>query len=585
MTASAREQRHFADLFAEVTWFAALPGDARELLAAGCRWRRLAGGEALFFEGEASDAVFLLVHGSLAAFHQDTKGVSRVVGQIMAGETVGELGVLIARPRSATVRALRDSELVELPAAHLETLADRFPQALVGLARLALRRSGETQRQDPPPRTLALLPQSPGVRLAEFAEQLAAQFRQFGSVRCLTVADAGHDAGHYHAIESASKFVLYVADGDDVAWSGQCRRQADALLFVVRAGESPRSDAAWPDVDDEAIARRQLLVVQHDAKMRYGAARRWHAFCPQAAIHHVRENDDVARIARLIGGQSLALVLSGGGARGFAHIGVVKALREAGLQIDRVGGTSIGAIVGAGVAAGWSIEEMTERFRHAFYDTNPLSDYTLPLVSIVSGRKVSRLLRETYGEREIEDLVLPFYCVSANLTRGAVHVHREGKLWQALRASISIPGLLPPVFKGGEVFVDGGVVNNLPVDVMRAQHRGEVIASDISGDYAVTSATDEYDLPPAWKLWLEQRTGMRKRPRLREILLRAGMINSAAMTVSARAQSTLLIQPPLNDIGLLEWDAFFRAIDRGYQHTLRLIGGPKDALEDETPVF
>ncbi len=517
MTLDAHEQRRFADLFAQVPWFAALPNEARDLLAAGCSWRRLAGGDALFFEGEASDAVFLLVHGSLAAFQREPDRGSRMVGQIMAGETVGELGVLVARPRSATVRALRDSELIVLPAAHLETLGDRFPQALLGLARLALRRSGETQRHDPPPRTLALLPHSPGASVDAFADQLAAELGQFGSVKVLRAADANHDAGYYHAVERASKFVLYVADGGDVAWRGQCRRQADALLFVVRADEVPGADAVWPDGEDEALARRQFLVVQHVLKPVDGATRRWHAFCPRAAIHHLRDARDVARIARLICGQSLALVLSGGGARGFAHIGVIKALREAGLEIDSVGGTSIGGIVAAGVAAEWSIEEMTELFRRAFYDTNPLSDYTLPLVSIVSGRKVSRLLRETYGEREIEDLPLPFFCVSANLTRGETHVHRTGLLWQALRASISIPGVLPPVFRGGEVFVDGGVVNNLPVDVMRSLHRGEVIASDIGGDHALKASDDEYDLPPAWKLWMQSRAGY-KRPRIVEFV-------------------------------------------------------------------
>jgi NTE family protein len=584
MSTDISEQRRFADLFGQVPWFATLPAAARELLASGCNWRSVAGGEALFFEGEASDAVYLLVNGSLAAFQRDAQGVSHAIGQIMAGETVGELGVLISRPRSATVRALRDSELVQLPAAHLDLLAEMFPQALLGLARLALRRHGELQQHDAPPRTLALLPHSPGVDLAGFARQLAAALTRFGSVRSLHVTDAGHDAGHYHAIELGSKFVLYVADGQDQAWRDQCRRQADALLFVVRAGESPAVEAVWPGALDDTIERRQMLIVQHTGKPRYGAARRWHAFCPRAVIHHARHELDVARLARLIGGQSLALVLSGGGARGFAHIGVVKALREAGFEIDSVGGTSIGAIIGAGVAAEWSIEEMTERFRHAFYDTNPLSDYTLPLVSIVGGRKVSRLLRETFGEREIEDLPLPFFCVSANLTRGEAHVHREGKLWQALRASIAIPGLLPPVFRAGQVFVDGGVVNNLPVDVMRAQHRGEVIAVDIGGDHALAAGADEYELPPGWKLWMETRAGY-KRPRLREILLRAGMINSGAQTLSARAQSTLLIKPPLADIGLLEWDAFFRAIDRGYQHTLRLVGGPRDALADETPVF
>ncbi|HWT17225.1 MAG TPA: patatin-like phospholipase family protein [Patescibacteria group bacterium] len=584
MSTDPREQRRFVELFGHVPWFATLPDEARVLLAAGCGWHRVAGGEALFFEGEASDAVYLLVNGSLAAFQRDAHGASHLVGHIMAGESVGELGVLISRPRSATVRALRDSELVRLPAAHLDVLAETFPQALLGLARLALRRQGELQPHGAAPRTLALLPHSPGVDLDQFADRLARDLTRFGSVRVLRAADAGQPAGHYHEIETASKFVLYVADQGHKSWRQQCRRQADAVLFLVLASDVPASDAAWPDATDDAVARRQYLVVQHLTKPRLGAARRWHAFCPRAGIHHVRDGRDTARIARLIGGQSLALVLSGGGARGFAHIGVVKALREAGMEIDSVAGTSIGAIIGAGVAAEWSIEEMTERFRRAFYDTNPLSDYTLPLVSLVSGRKVSRLLRETYGERDMEDLPLPFFCVSANLTRGDAHIHRDGKLWAALRASVSIPGLLPPVFRGGQVFVDGGVVNNLPVDLMRAQHRGEVIAVDIGADRALAARGDEYELPPAWKLWMQDRAGY-KRPHLNEILLRAGMINSGAHTAAARAQSTLLITPPLADIGLLEWQSFFHAIDRGYQHTLRIVGGPKDALADETPVF
>ena len=584
MSHASPDRYRFIELFGQVPWFATLPEDARAALASGCRWRRIAGGEALFYEGEASDAVYLLVHGSLAAFQNQRDGTPRLIGQIMAGETVGELGVLVSRPRSATIRALRDSELIVLPAEHLEAMTEAFPQAMLGLARLALRRRGELQPHDAAPRTMALLPQSAGVDLGAVAAQLAEALAPFGSVRTLDSQAAGGEAGDYHAIEIGSRFVLYVADGDDVAWRDQCRRQADVLLFAVRAAEhAPLSDT-WPEAQDTQVARQQHLLLIHDAKPRFGAARRWHAHCPHAALHHLRDAADMARLARLIAGRSLALVLSGGGARGFAHIGVVRALREAGLQIDSVAGTSIGAVIGAAVAAEWSIEEMTERFRQVFYDQNPLSDYTLPLVSLVSGRKMSRLLQDTYGERDIEDLLLPYFCVSANLTRGDAMIHREGKLWQALRASAAIPGLVPPVFKGGEVFVDGGVVNNLPVDLMRQQHRGEVIAVDIGGDYALHTTVDEYELPPAWRLWVESRTSHR-RPTLREILLRAGMVNSGAQTIAARGQTSLLIQPKLADIGLLDWQSYYRAIDRGYQHALRQIGGPKDALADETPVF
>jgi NTE family protein len=258
-------------------------------------------------------------------------------------------------------------------------------------------------------------------------------------------------------------------------------------------------------------------------------------------------------------------VLSGGGARGFAHIGVVRALREAGVPIDVVGGTSMGAIMGAGVAARWSDAEMVERFRRTFVATNPLSDYTLPIVSLVSGRKVSRLLRQEFGEVAIEDLPLPFFAVSANLTTGRGSVHREGELWRWLRASAAIPGVLPPVFHGGEVHVDGGVINNLPVDVMRAANVGIVIGVDVGSDTTFTSDIQAVDLPPLWKLlgWFRRH---KQRPTILQILSRAGMINSDAATLAGRRMTDLLLQPPLAAVDLLHWKAFARAIEAGYRH-------------------
>ena len=277
-------------------------------------------------------------------------------------------------------------------------------------------------------------------------------------------------------------------------------------------------------------------------------------------------------------------MLSGGGARGFAHLGVIKALREAGFEIDAVGGTSMGAVIGAGLAADWSTEEMIEVFRQAFYDTNPLSDWTLPVISLVSGRKQSRLLQDSFGSRDIEDLVLPYFCVSANLTTGAAAVHRTGPLWYWLRASTAIPGIVPPLMHHGEVFVDGGVINNLPVDVMREMHRGEIIAVDIGSDYRLKSKFDESELPPIWQLAAEW-FGPSHRPSLRQVLLRAGMVNSGTAALQAREMSSLLLTPPLDDIDLTEWKSYFRAIDRGYQYTLRMIGGEKDVLSQEPPTL
>jgi NTE family protein len=318
-------------------------------------------------------------------------------------------------------------------------------------------------------------------------------------------------------------------------------------------------------------------VLIHENTISHGAAARWLANQPGVPHHHVTEPSDVVRIARLLTGHGIGLVLSGGGARGFAHIGIVKALREAEIPIDLVGGTSMGGILGAGVASRWSIEEMTVRFRRSFVDVNPLRDYTLPIVSLVSGRRVSRLLHREFGDVTIEDLPLPFFCVSSNLTTGQSDVHKRGLLWRWLRASVAIPGVLPPVMHKGELLVDGGTMNNLPVDAMRELGRGPVVGCDVGADRAFTADGDDMDVPSPWQIvsWLRRKRG---RPNIFRILWRAGMVNSAATTLAHREKTDLLLQPPLAEIDMLNWKSFDRAIALGYEYTVRRLAAlPRDA--------
>jgi NTE family protein len=231
----------------------------------------------------------------------------------------------------------------------------------------------------------------------------------------------------------------------------------------------------------------------------------------------------------------------------------------------------------AGVALGWPHEELVERFRRSFVDSNPLSDFTIPLVSLVSGRKVVRLLKREFGDLDIEDLPVPFFCVSANLTTGRLAMHRRGPLWKWLRASIAIPGVLPPLCSGGQVYVDGGAINNLPVDLMRSLDRGPVIGVDASADAAFTAAAEAAETPRPWHFrhWLHD---IRGRPNILQILWRVGMINGAATIAAQRAQTDLLLRPPLNSLDLLDWRSFGRAIDLGYRHTVEALRTAPDFL-------
>jgi len=546
-------------------------------LAGELEWFALPGGAPLFALGDPADALYVLKSGSLGAFKPDAKGELRLDGVVAAGETVGELGLIVDQPRSATVRALRDSELLRLPRSGFEKLVARHPEAMLVSARLAVRRLVARASGAPltASRTFAILAHDSGVPAREFTERLRASLSQFGECALIDAAAArGQTSAWFSTLEASVRFVLYIDDGGDSDWRELCVRQADCLVLLAHASQ-PAS--AWPEgacVDAEAALHRprHLVLLHRDHTIEVGAARRWLDAVPGVQLHHVRHDRDVERVARLLTGRSIGLVLSGGGARGFAHIGVVRALREAGVRIDCVGGTSIGAIIGAGVAADWSDDEMFDHYRRAFVVGRPLKDYTFPFVSLVSGRRVARLLREQFGPRDITDLPLPYFCVTSNLTAGRAEVHRSGPLWFWLRASCAIPGILPPVFHRGQVFVDGAVIINLPVDVMRAQGVGEVVAVDIGADDVLHAEVEEFALPSFWHLAWQRLFRKQRRPGILSILLRSGMVNAEAASLERRAQTSLLLDPPLADIELLEWMAYERAIAAGYTYAQKVLG-------------
>ena len=552
-------------------------------IAAEVEWLSLPGGSMLFAANEPSDSMYIVLSGCLGVFAAASTDRRRFLGRIVAGDTAGEMGLISGRARTGSVVALRDTELARLSREAFDRVFRQHPEAMLRIAQLTVDRleSSQARVRGRPQgaRTFTVLPQNIEVDAASFASEFVKALSRLGRTELVwSVRGATHTSHWFHLIESSNDFVVYVAEPTQGMWSSLCVRQADALMLLAR---SDTSSFDWPALsgqrDSSTTTQRSELVLLHEGSITSGAAARWMNALPGIPHHHVTGPDDVARISRLLTGNGVGIVFSGGGARGFAHIGIVKALREAGIPTDLVGGTSMGAILGAGVAQGWSVEEMTERFRRSFVTVNPLRDYTYPLFSLVTGRKVSTLLRREFGDVTIEDLPLPFFCVSSNLTTGHSDVHRRGLLWRWLRASVAIPGVLPPVMNNGEVLVDGGTMNNLPVDAMRELGRGPVIGCDVGGDRAFTAEADDIDVPPPWDVvgWLRKKP---RRPNIFRILWRAGMVNSSATTVAHREKTDLLLQPPLAQVDMLNWQEFDRAIALGYEYTVkRLEDLPSDA--------
>jgi NTE family protein len=534
-------------------------------------WLAIQGGTTLFEAGDAPDALYCVISGSLGAFTPTERGTRRLVGRIAAGELVGEMALISGKPRSAAVIALRDSELGRLSRSAFERVMRQHPEGLLRVAQLLVQRlemsQAQTRSQRTMPRTFAIVPHDGSDSATVFAAKLVTFLNRIGSTELVwNHRGAERTTEFFHAVERANEFVVYVCEATATSWSKLCLRQADEILLLADV-ESHTTD--WPALQDyldrNITGQRPELVLLHKRATTAGLTQRWLDLKPGLSHHHIRGPADIGRLARALTGTGLGVVLSGGGARGFAHIGVLRAFREAGITIDAIGGTSLGSIVAAGYALEWGHEELERRVRRSFVDTNPVNDYTLPLVSLVSGRKVSRLLHYEFGDVAIEDLPLPYFCVSTNLSSGQLAVHRRGPLWRWLRASVSIPGVLPPVIEHGEVFVDGAAINNLPVDVMRESGIGRVIGVDVAADRVFTTDCEDSDVPPLWRAlnWFRHR---KQRINILQILWRSGMVNSKANSRDRREMSDLLLQPPLEQIDMLNWQAFDRAIDAGYRY-------------------
>jgi NTE family protein len=557
---------------ASVALLSALDEPTLAALDAELKWVRVPGGQTLFRENDVADALYVVMSGCLGVSVSDGHGGDTLISRIVAGETVGEMGILDGGFRSATVEALRDTELLRLDKSSCERLVDRYPRSMLSLVSLLVRRLRNTTRHlddQAQVRTVALVSTDHDADHRRVAHDLVNRLVADGQRALLLDCESANRSTEWLSVaEADNDLVVYCAEPTNPDWTKLCLRQADRVLLVASSG-APFTMPIWLAEEGKECRRPFDLVVIRQGR---GNIRRtvecWRARLPIDVVCQVRHGNpnDIARLLRLLRGTAVGLVLSAGGARGFAHLGVVRALREAHVPIDRVGGCSMGAIVGAAVAMEWDDAEIRERLRSAFVESNPINDYTLPFLSLVKGNKVTRRLEEHFGSIGIEDLWRPFFCVSTNLSAGVLVVHRDGPLTRALRASVAIPGLLPPVMIDREAHVDGGVMNWLPVDVMGAK-RGPVIAVDAASDPALTSFEGGNGAQSDWRFW--RRWG--KMPPIVDLLFRAATVSSDALGRAARGQADILFKPALETVDLLDWKACDRAIDAGYRHAIELL--------------
>jgi predicted acylesterase/phospholipase RssA/CRP-like cAMP-binding protein len=484
--------------------FGHLEADVLAVIKDLIEWVPVRAGTRLFAEGEPGDAAYLVVTGRLRAFRTGEGGVEVDVGEIGRSEMAGEMALLEGAPRTATVYAVRDSQLVRFSRVAFNAMIERYPSAGLLVARTVLRRTTKGAREALPQHLSVVVVGGRGdIDIGAFGRQLTATFGH--EARYVTsetideelgvpgISQVGDDdvgvirlAYWLEELQERHPFLVYGIDADDrwSMWSRRALRWSDHVLVVVDADEDPTPNEVerelWELVEQQKHPKVSLALVHPEDTELPSGTPRWLEHRPLSSHHHLRRNDTVTmdRLGRLLAGRGMSLVLGGGGARGFAHLGVFVVLDELGVPIDMVAGTSIGSIMAIGPAMGWNAERSrqvaTEQFRKIF-------DYTLPSVSVLKGERIAAKLRSAVGDVDITDLWIPYFCVSTNLTTAGAHYHDRGRLADAVRASVAIPGLLPPVPFDGELFVDGGILDNVPVDEMRRRNpSGKVFAIDVS---------------------------------------------------------------------------------------------------------
>ncbi|GAA5182223.1 cyclic nucleotide-binding and patatin-like phospholipase domain-containing protein [Niveibacterium umoris] len=591
---------------------------AMSMLLSSLTWIELAGGETLMVQGEPGDTMYLSVSGRLRAYVTGDDGVQRMVREMGRGQIIGEMSLYTDAPRSATVVAVRDSVLVRLDKSAFLALLGSSPQLSLALTRRIILRF-QTERQRNPlalPVTIGLFPVTAGIDLAVLGERLAAAMAVHGKVRWVDAATIDRELGETGAangraddaqlnrriatlideIEADSDFVLLVSDATATAWTQRCSRHSDEILLFADASQPiaihPIESACLDNRPQRAEAA-QILVLLHAADSPCPRATgQWLARRPVADHVHVRPTleRDIARLARIQARKAVGLVLAGGGARGFAHLGIVRALQERGVEIDCVGGTSMGAVMATLVASDLPLARATEIARRAFR-TNPTGDFNwLPMLSLIKGRRLRGIISEAMqqlfgGEIEIEDLWKNAFCVATNYSQAREQPLFRGSLSKSLRASIAIPGALPPVIMDGDLLCDGGTFNNFPVDVMQRM-RGVVTVIGVDLNFKKPRRMEFDEVPGTWALLRDRlvpRAMRRYRlPSLSAYLMNVTILYSMSRQGEAQRMTDLYFNPPLERVGLLQWSKFDQIVEQGYAYAVAQLeaegGAALDAL-------
>lgn len=568
------------------------PATVHELQEA-VTWQRLSNGDLLYQQDDPANGMYLVINGRLRQTIVTAGGDERELGEAGPGQLLGEFSMLTNRPRVATARAVRASTVAGITLPLFRKLTADYPEMMGRLTQRIIDRQVQglttTRPIAPVSLSLAVIPAGPEVDSEAFARALVLALNAHGPALALTSRrcdlDFGKEGAAYSPanrsldlmmanwvdeIQSDHRYIVYAADPEPNEWTKRCINYADRVLTVSSPDSDPARVAAEAYLDAlETPLRTELVLWWPAGTEQPSGTAAWLDGRDLHAHHHVRQDDasHMERLARRLSGHATGLVLSGGAARGFAHLGVLQAVEELGIPVDYIGGTSMGAVVAAAYNT-MPYEQMLQELDR-FKDPKVVFDRTLPFTSLMASDKVTRLIRQYFEGVAIEDMWRPFFCVATNLTTAEEVVYTRGPLWRAVRASMAIPGVFTPVMDNGDVLTDGGVLHNFPVELMAGLCESDRIIGVNVAPFQEKKRDYDFDTSiSGWRILWSRINPFRKpvrSPALVGTIMRALEINSVQRSKSDEQLVDLMIYPDTSRFGLYDFSQYEPIAAAGYE--------------------
>jgi NTE family protein len=553
--------------------------------------RNLTRGDTLIRQNTPSDAVYIVVSGRFEIWFEGDKAAAAEAG---VGEPIGETGFFSGAARTATVIAARDSVVLELDSASFDTVAEKVPAIYQTLLRALARRVADgsvktpARQRESAARTVAVIAGGDEPIPPAFYERLDAVVGRRGKGRVLTrdylerhfpgcAPDDPGVSNWLNAIEHEYELIAYLADTELTDWTRKAIRQADQVLIVV-SGSAPRGlNAVEAFAFDAHPSARRRLVRLHDRRSGWvtGTAQ-WLAQRDVRMHHHVALEDelDFRSLHRFLTGRAIGYVAAGGGGYGPAHIGVYKAFAERGVPFDILGGASVGAAILGGFALGLSPEQVDIGTHDIFVTSRGFKRYTLPRYALLDHLPFDATLQRRYRDVDIEDAWRLYFAVATALDGSGEgpHLLMRGPLWKAVRASGSLPAVLPPVFTDdGRMLVDGGVVDNIPLRSMKALKSGPNLVVHFGmRDAPQRFAVDYAEIPGRWQLLRRMLTpaGRKSLPAIPNpvaVLQRCLGMHQSLDQLPLGPLDLLLTVPALPGANFMSFDQHFEVFEAAYR--------------------